>query len=146
MALVSEILAGNARLDQAAAGGPSVKKGPPHDDPDAVKRIQRALVKLGFPMPLSFPMGASEPDGVFGNETYKTAIAYQKREWPKDLMQWDGRVGKNTLGRMDSQLGPAPPPVEDEMSIRQPLVCSTRSRCLASGDPPVFKLPGFRRV
>src|SRR3546814_14039056 len=63
------ILLGSPRLDIAAAGGPSVKKRPPDDDPDAIRRIQRALVELGFPFPKSFPGGASgEPDGLFGPE------------------------------------------------------------------------------
>src|SRR3546814_2568144 len=65
------ILLGSPRLDIAAAGGPSVKKRPPDDDPDAIRRIQHALVELGFPLPKSFPGGASgEPDGLFGPETF----------------------------------------------------------------------------
>lgn len=40
MTLQSAILAGNARLEQAASGGPSVKRRPPGDEADAVRRIQ----------------------------------------------------------------------------------------------------------
>src|SRR3546814_5766692 len=77
------ILLGSPRLDIAAAGGPSVKKRPPDDDPDAIRRIQRALVELGFPLPKSFPGGASgEPDGLFGPETFNAVHAFQKREFP----------------------------------------------------------------
>ncbi len=57
MPLQSTILAGSFRLENALAGGPSVKKGPPHDDPDAVRRIQKALISFGYKMPLSFPQG-----------------------------------------------------------------------------------------
>jgi peptidoglycan hydrolase-like protein with peptidoglycan-binding domain len=106
MMLKSDILSGNTRLDGAASGGPSVKMKPPLDDPDAVKRIQNGLVALGFRMPLSFPNGASgEPDGIFGNETYQTVLAFQRREFPKQPDQWDGHVGQFTLGRMDDLLG-----------------------------------------
>jgi hypothetical protein len=104
MTLKSDILAGSPRLELAASGGPSVKMGA--NEPDAVKRIQKALVALGLPMPISFPDGPDgEPDGIFGHETYRTVLAFQRREFPKEPNQWDGRVGRNTLGRMDELLG-----------------------------------------
>jgi peptidoglycan hydrolase-like protein with peptidoglycan-binding domain len=105
MGLTSAILSGNKRLDAAAAGGPSIKPAPPNDDFDAVKRIQKALVALRFPLPGSFPSGpANEPDGKFGQETYQQVIAFQKMAFPADATQWDGRVGKNTLVEMDTRL------------------------------------------
>ena len=105
MTLKSDILSGSARLELAASGGPSVKMQPPADEPDAVKRIQKGLVALGFRMPLSFPNGASgEPDGIFGHETCQTVSAFQRREFPKEPGQWDGRVGPFTLARMDELL------------------------------------------
>jgi peptidoglycan hydrolase-like protein with peptidoglycan-binding domain len=104
MTLKSDILAGSPRLELAASGGPSVRMGA--HEPDAVKRIQKALVALGFPMPISFPNGpAGEPDGIFGQETYQKVIAFQRREFPKKPAEWDGRVGRNTLARMDELLG-----------------------------------------
>jgi hypothetical protein len=115
MALTSSILAGSPRLDQAAAGGPSVKPGLPADDVDAVQRIQRALVTLGQPLPISFPNGpANDPDGIFGDETYRAVLTFQKKVFPSEPEQWDGRVGKNTLAKMDGLLPkgatpPAPP-------------------------------------
>lgn len=106
MMLKSDILSGSARLELAASGGSSVKMKPPLDEPDAVKRIQKGLVALGFRMPLSFTNGPNgEPDGIFGNETYQTVVAFQRREFPKEPGQWDGRVGQFTLGRMDELLG-----------------------------------------
>jgi peptidoglycan hydrolase-like protein with peptidoglycan-binding domain len=123
--LQSAILAGNARLDTAAAGGPSVKRAPPADEPDAVARIQKALAALGFSMPLSFPLGpTNEPDGKFGNETFQAVLSFQKREFPKDLGQWDGRCGKNTLGRMDELL------LDDSASVTLPFSQVETSRCL----------------
>jgi hypothetical protein len=116
MPLQSKILSGNARLEQAAAGGPSVKPAPPRDDADAVRRIQKALVALGVStMPISFPGGpGSEPDGVYGQETMDAVIAFQKRVFPNNPIEWDGRVGPKTLAKMDALLpkggsGPAPP-------------------------------------
>jgi peptidoglycan hydrolase-like protein with peptidoglycan-binding domain len=70
-------------------------------------------VALGFPLPLSFPTGpAGPPDGKYGQETYTAVIAFQQREFRADPSQWDGRVGKNTLAKMDAVLptAPAPPP------------------------------------
>jgi peptidoglycan hydrolase-like protein with peptidoglycan-binding domain len=122
--LKSAIMAGNARLDAAAAGGPSVKKSPPADDPEAVRRIQKALAALGFSMPRSFPAGpAGEPDGKYGNETYQTVISFQRREFPKEPGQWDGRCGKNTLGRMDDLLQ------EDSAAVTLPLAQIATSLC-----------------
>ena len=125
MTLKSNILSGSARLESAASGGPPVRMKPPLDEPDAVKRIQRGLVALGFSMPLSFPDGASgEPDGIFGNETYETVLALQRREFPKEPGQWDGRVGNFTLGRMDELLGGS-----DHESVTVPRDQLAFSRC-----------------
>jgi peptidoglycan hydrolase-like protein with peptidoglycan-binding domain len=104
MTLKSDILAGNPRLELAASGGPSVKIG--EHDADAVKRIQTALVALGFPMRVSFPDGPNgAPDGIYGQETSQAVNAFQRREFPKKPGEWDGRAGRNTLGRMDELLG-----------------------------------------
>src|SRR5262245_7432485 len=105
MPLQSAILAGNPRLEQAHAGGPSVKPGPRHDDVDAVRRIQRALVALGFSLPLSFPDGpGGDPDGIYGSETRNAVVGFQKRVFPNAFSEWDGRTGAKTLTEMDRQL------------------------------------------
>jgi peptidoglycan hydrolase-like protein with peptidoglycan-binding domain len=120
MALNSAILKGttpNPRLEQAAAGPPSIKPAPPADDAEAVRRIQRGLVALGLQLPKSFPNGASQPpDGAYGQETFNAVIKFQKTQFPTQPGEWDGRCGKNTLLRMDSLLPvngtpPAPVPV-----------------------------------
>lgn len=105
MPLQSQILAGSPRLEQTASGGASIKRAPPAEDLDAVRRIQKALVVLGIPLPLSFPQGLqAEPDGKFGNETFQAVVAFQKRVFPSTSLEWDGRVGRKTLEKMDAQL------------------------------------------
>ncbi len=114
MALKSSIFSGCRRLEEVATGGASVRPAPPPDDIDAVQRIQKALVALGIPLPLSFPSGANQdPDGKFGNETYQAVFAFQRRVFPMDRNEWDGRVGKKTLAKMDDALPLEPiPPVK----------------------------------
>jgi peptidoglycan hydrolase-like protein with peptidoglycan-binding domain len=132
MALASSILSGNSRLDQVASGAPSVKKAPPNDDVDAVQRIQRALVELGFALPQSFPSGATgQPDGIFGSETYRQVIAFQKQSFPGDPNQWDGRVGRLTLGKMDQAL-PSDEPIGPMVVLPESEM--TASRCCM--EPP----------
>ena len=129
--LTSTILAGNGRLDGAASGGPSIKKAPPAEEPEAVRRIQKALVALGFAMPRSFPAGpTNEPDGEFGDETFTVILAFQRREFPKDPGQWDGRCGRNTLGRMDELLPKGS--ADDSAAVTLPLSQMSTSSCLRS--------------
>ena len=93
----------NARLEQAAVGPPPIKAAPPADDVEAVRRIQRALVTLGQPIPKSFPNGPDkEPDGKYGEEVFKAVLAFQQKVLPSP--DWDGRAGKNTLTAMDAAL------------------------------------------
>jgi hypothetical protein len=124
MALNSIILSGSARLESAAAGGPSVKKAPPADDVDAVQRIQLALRELGFPLPGSFNGG--QPDGKFGNETEKAVIAFQQKAFPGQFSQFDGRVGKNTLAQMDMRL---PQDAPTQTASLPPMSVASTSSC-----------------
>lgn len=149
MPLMSPILAGSPRLENAMAGGPSVKKGPPHDNVDAVQRIQRALTTLGFSMPKSFPMGpAGAPDGIFGTETYNTVYAFQKREFLSTPSEWDGRVGKNTLTRMDMLLPKTevilPPLSSPPRKVTTSSSCSVEGAAPSPAQPTVGQ-PGIRR-
>ena len=112
MPLKSTILQGSPRLENVMAGGPSVRQRTPGDDPEAVKRIQRALVLLVGPMPMSFPPRlGGQPDGIYGDETRRHVETFQKRVFPLAKIEWDGRVGAKTLGKMDEALpGGAPKP------------------------------------
>jgi putative peptidoglycan binding protein len=146
MALKSQILSGNSRLERAAVGPPSVKPAPPKDDLDAVRRIQRALVALGHPLPKSFPDGATkDPDGKYGQETYEAVIAFQKRVFPGKPDQWDGRVGKNTLKNMDDKLSPATPSTKTLTIIpfheASPLLISQQNDNRAKNDLKSTKTP-----
>jgi len=70
----------NARLEQAAVGPPPIKAAPPADDVDAIRRIQRALVALGHPIPKSFPNGPDkEPDGKYAEEVFKAVLSFQQQ-------------------------------------------------------------------
>lgn len=128
MALQSALLSGNPRLEEAAAGGPSVKKRPPNDDPSAVKAIQRALVELGHKLPNSFSSG--EPDGLFGEETFNRVMDYQKKVFPGQWQEWDGRVGKKTLEKMDAEL---PRGEEPGMSVAGVFI-RVQTTCLDTGE------------
>lgn len=110
----------NARLEQAALGPPPIKAAPPADDVEAVRRIQRALVALGQPLPKSFPNGPDkEPDGKYGEEVFKAVLAFQQQVLPSP--DWDGRAGKNTLTAMDALLQgiEAHPPVPVDKSVEK---------------------------
>lgn len=125
--LQSNLLSGNQRLQQAANGPPSIRKRPPDDDADAVRRIQKALIKLGFNLPISFPNGpAMEPDGRYGPETEKAVRDFQKREFAGQMSEWDGRCGPNTLGKMDVLLSPSQPAQPMHLLLRD---ISCKSNC-----------------
>lgn len=106
MALASSLFQGNPRIDEASApGGRSIKRAPPHDDAEAVRRIQKAMLQLGRPMASSFPNGTSqEPDGKFGQDMFLQVIEFQKQAFPNSPQEWDGRVGPKTLAAMDQRL------------------------------------------
>ncbi|MDE3175796.1 MAG: peptidoglycan-binding protein [Pseudomonadota bacterium] len=108
--LRSRILSGNPRLENAAVGGPSIKRRPPDDDFDAVQRIQRALREIGYPMSLSFKSG--DADGKYGDETVRAVQDFQRHAFPGQPGQWDGRVGRHTLAQMDAALVPDDQAVE----------------------------------
>lgn len=119
MALQSAILSGSKRLENVLNGAPSVKRRPPDDEPDAVRRIQMALVNLGMgPMPKSFPNGHNNPpDGDYGDETVNKVIKFQHSVFPNSPGEWDGRVGKKTLAEMDARLPKGTAPVNNTTSM-----------------------------
>jgi hypothetical protein len=115
MPLQSQILSGNALLESVARGASLLYAGSPANDRAAVQVLQRALAMLGFPLPVSFRSGV--PDGRFGQETANAVVAFQKKVFPNQPREWDGRVGKKTLGLLDTEIlrgkqspAPVPPP------------------------------------
>ena len=111
MALKSEVLRGNRRLEQAAAGPPSIKPLPAIEDPDAITRIQYALIELGF-LPKDFGSSPLESLGIFGPGTEAAVKEFQKKAFPQSPSEWDGKVGRGTLTQLDARLqrsGPQPP-------------------------------------
>jgi len=135
MALTCALFTGNARLEQAANNSPVIMNREP--DREAVRKIQRALVKLGHPLPISFPSAPDgEPDGQFGDETYQAVLDFQQKVFPSDRNEWDGRVGRHTIGRMDSLLPAAGPPPSKvvEQPPGEAIVIFSRPDDRAKGD------------
>src|SRR5215471_13860255 len=98
-------------LSRLLSGRRRSKRRHPADDVEAVRRIQRALVALGHPLPKSFPNGPDkEPDGKYGEEVFQAVLAFQQRFFTSSS-DMDGRCGKITLTAMDKLLvGAAAPP------------------------------------
>lgn len=89
----------NVRLQRAAENNPALKPGDP--DELAVSVIQLALVDLGYAMPRSTNDDGSL-DGDYGNETIAAVRQFQRDQG----LQVDGKVGRNTMRRLD-QVAPA---------------------------------------
>jgi peptidoglycan hydrolase-like protein with peptidoglycan-binding domain len=104
--LRSTQLADDDRLQKAYDNRPAMRRG---ERGDAVKKVQQALVDDGFKMPGSTKK-SGELDGIFGSETRSTVKAFQG----KYLLDDDGVVGRQTLGKMDElYAGPSPLIPED---------------------------------
>lgn len=89
----------SARFQQAANNTPTIKKG--ENNTQAVRLIQQALIDLGIPLPISTKQYDS-PDGDFGNETHEAVKFFQRKYLPGETP--DGKVGKNTLSKLDDLL------------------------------------------
>jgi peptidoglycan hydrolase-like protein with peptidoglycan-binding domain len=94
MALQCARFSSEPDIVRAATNSPPLRQG---SRGDGVRVLQLALVDLGFPMPISTNNGASLPDGVFGAETLKAAMAFQRANG----LVVDGVVGANSIDRLD---------------------------------------------
>jgi peptidoglycan hydrolase-like protein with peptidoglycan-binding domain len=94
MALVARRLARNQQLQAAATNSPPLKKGA---SGEAVVILQRALIDLGFAMPISTSKSSGLPDGIYGDETVGTVRDFQVQQG----LQPDGIAGHDTLGALD---------------------------------------------
>src|SRR5258708_671063 len=98
---------------QAVASG-RIRLGRPNDPPHpapiqsqgrAVRRVQQALLDLGYPLPLS------GDDSRFGQETYDAILAYKRQYNIRTTGGYlDGIVGPKTILHLDSQFPPGPLP------------------------------------
>lgn len=119
MALTSPLFASNARLQAAARNAPPMRLREPNQD--AVRKLQEALNKLGYPMPRS--KRADGFDGVYGQETYATVARFQREKG----LSPDGEAGRDTLTRLDALVragggappSPAPAPMNDPKALAE---------------------------
>ncbi|MBI5718676.1 MAG: peptidoglycan-binding protein [Burkholderiales bacterium] len=69
----------------------------------AVHLVQMALIDLGFALPVSTADATYSPDGIFGDETRRAVMAFQRSALPP--LPDDGEVGQNTLRELDRRCG-----------------------------------------
>lgn len=79
---------------RASTNSPPLRQG---SRGDGVRVLQFAFIDLGFAMPISTDKGAGLPDGIFGAETLKTVMAFQRANG----LVVDGVVGARTMERLD---------------------------------------------
>jgi peptidoglycan hydrolase-like protein with peptidoglycan-binding domain len=84
----------DADIDRASRNNPPLRQGMRND---GVRVVQMAFVDLGFAMPNSTNAGASLPDGIFGSETAKITMAFQKASG----LVADAVIGTKTLAQLD---------------------------------------------
>ncbi len=92
VALKSAEFTGNARLEEAAANAPPIKRG---DSGEAVGKLQQALMDDGFAMGGS--VKAIGPDQIFGGETDHVVRGFQH----KHELDVDGVIGHDTVAKLD---------------------------------------------
>jgi peptidoglycan hydrolase-like protein with peptidoglycan-binding domain len=92
--LSSTQLAGDPQLQSAFDNRPPLGFG---SAGPAIKKVQQALIDLGFLMPRSTQNGTAPPDGIFGQETLLVVKGFQFRQG----IQGDGVLGRQTLGELD---------------------------------------------
>ncbi len=97
----------DSRLQAAANNRPPMRQG---ERGLAVKKLQKALIDLKFPMPISIRRRGI-PDGIYGTETTTTVRKFQQ----KYGLKVDGVVGRNTMTRLDRLFVSAPPINQEPM-------------------------------
>lgn len=84
---------------------------------EAVRKVQAALIDLGYPMPASTRTDGTL-DGIFGSETTRTVATFKSNHQPA-IHPSDGVVGRQTMAALDALFTrpgkpsptPVPPPV-----------------------------------
>lgn len=92
--LQSDRFRGDQRLQSAANNRPPLRQ---PERSNAVRKLQQALIDLGYPMPITTKRGTQPPDGIYGNETTTTVRQFQS----KYGLKVDGVAGSATLSRLD---------------------------------------------
>jgi hypothetical protein len=92
--LTSTALSGDSDLEKCFDAELVIKK--PANGPH-VKKLQEALISLGIPLP---KFGA---DADYGTETLTAVQKFQQKAGMSEN-EWDGRVGRKTIGLMDMSL------------------------------------------
>ena len=95
-----------ARFAKAANDAPVMKRG--ELNREAVRLLQQALIDLEYRLPRTMKYGT--PDGTFGDETRDAVKAFQTKYLGPAAA--DGKVGKNTLSKLDDLLPRAGAPLE----------------------------------
>jgi len=80
---------------RASTNSPPLRQG---SRGEGVRVLQLALIDLGFAMTISTNNGASLPDGIFGAETLKAVMAFQRANG----LVADGIAGAHTMERLDT--------------------------------------------
>ena len=93
MALQCARFSSEPDIVRASTNSPPLRQG---SHGDGVRVLQFALIDLGFAMPISTNSGASLPDGVFGAETLRTVMAFQRANG----LVVDGVAGAHTMERL----------------------------------------------
>lgn len=94
MPLTSPRFANDPRLQKASDNNPPMKQG---ERGESVATVQRALVDLGFSMPITTANGTKLADGIFGPETAKIVRQFQSLNG----LMVDGIVGTQTMRRLE---------------------------------------------
>ncbi len=89
----------------------------PGHSSEGVRKVQQALIDLGYLMPTTTKKGTAGPDGIYGDETLKVIRGFQFRMG----IQVDGIIGRQTLGELDGLLtgmtAPGTPTPKDATTI-----------------------------
>jgi peptidoglycan hydrolase-like protein with peptidoglycan-binding domain len=110
---------GEPEIVKASNNAPPLRQGA-HGD--GVVVLQLALLDLGFAMPISTHSGTSLPDGVFGAETLRAVMAFQRANG----LEVDGIVGAHTMARLDQSLA-----AQTEATARADPLSGNKSRGLS---------------
>jgi peptidoglycan hydrolase-like protein with peptidoglycan-binding domain len=86
---------------------------------EGVRTLQLGLIDLGFAMPNSTNGGASLPDGIFGPETLKCVIAFQRANG----LEADGIAGAQTFAKLDALIA-----AQSEATARADVLSGNKSK------------------